>query len=221
MDGPIVVFMVAYLIVPIIWVYKRYFEAAGVESPALVAFCQGRPVLAVLHASEGRASELAKQLRTSLGRRSETALTLGRWPWTHHVVRVEVRPVGSVVRIEGVSCRVRLARENVTSLTESVLLTLRQTGLSSKASWLNPEVYVRTGVDAPHGWRALPESAEKFPLEAWEQAPSWAAEGAGAATFQDVRVSAPRTAWQALRVVSDSSQPAESRAESLRASSLS
>lgn len=167
MDGPLVVVMVAYLVFPIIWVYQRFFESVGPESKELAARCRMRPLLAALSVEASQADDIAQRLERALGRKHELALSLGGWPWTHHVLRVEVTSASGEVRIHAVDCRVRRARDTrVVALTELLLATLREFSLSADDNWLLPEAYRRvTGPEAPNGWRLLPDSTEKFPLE--------------------------------------------------------
>lgn len=192
MDGPLVVVMVAYLVVPIVWVYQRFFEAAGPVSLELEARCKARPVLAVLHVPGARAASVARHLQRALGKRRELALSLGGWPWTHHVLRVEVTHTATEVHVAGVGSRVRRARETrVPALTAVLLDALRRFALKADDNWLPQEAYRRVvGLQAPNGWRLLPESEDKFPLEPWpERSPlRWVRREDDAAPAPDERV---------------------------------
>lgn len=181
MDGPLVVLMVVYLVYPLLWTYQRFFQKVGDASPELGELCRSRPVLAVLRLTSDSSGDVVEHLRTVLGRRAELVVTLGKWPWTRHVIRVDIVTAADVVQVVAASCRVRRVREGrVVPLTGLLLGALERFRIDPDECWLCPEAYGPVlGGPAPHGWRLLPGSALRFPLEPWERPPSFTGNGSG------------------------------------------
>jgi hypothetical protein len=179
MDGPLIVHMILFVVVPLLWAYRQYFERMGPEAPELRAYCAQRPLLAALRVKVGDEAPAAATLRKRLGRRSLLRVTLGNWPWTHQVVKVAVSAERGVVRIHALDCRTQRTKEAPPpALTELLHPLLR--GQCSRQVWLFPAAYgdVTDRVLGPAGWRLLPDSPARFPLEPWTSAPKWLAAAA-------------------------------------------
>jgi hypothetical protein len=175
MDGPLILHMVLFFTVPLFWGYRRFFETVGPESAELIELCRTGPLLAAVRVRAGDVAAVSRALAKRLGRRSELKLSLGNWPWTHHVVKVGLAERDSVISIRAISCRAERTKEApVVGLTNWLREVTSSLPIESEI-WLCEAAYgdVTSQVQAPAGWRVVREGDQPFPYEPYSLRPSW------------------------------------------------
>lgn len=175
MEGGLLIHAAWLLSFTFIFFYRRYFETVAPRDAAFEALCASRPVLAALSVAPGAETELAAKLR-KLAPRGELIATLGGWPWTHYVLRVETESVRGVLTLRIGGARVLRSHEARPPTVTLTLDALRRDAPGGVAeAWLHEGVYLDvTGRrSAPHGWRLAPGD-ERPVLEAWPATPPFA-----------------------------------------------
>ncbi|HEX6763870.1 MAG TPA: hypothetical protein VF103_00295 [Polyangiaceae bacterium] len=168
MDGPVVLHAAWIFALVWVWVYRRFFETDAPAAPEFEAFCRGRPDLAKLVVRTGSEREIAADLTRRLGRRLELVPTLAGYPWTLHVLVVEVVAQPGEVRLVVTGCRPLRTRERpLPRLTDTLLDVVESHPDGMQDSWLRPEACVDvTGRTlAPGGWRLVPGAERARPCE--------------------------------------------------------
>lgn len=169
MDGPVFIHAAWFLCAIWIWIYDRYFATVAARSPEFESYARRRPLLARLTVTADAAA-LAERLKAELGPRAEVIPTLGGWPWTHHVLKVEVRPTATSLELTLVACRVLRRRERpLPTLTDLLLDFTAKAGGDVEDCWLCPDAfYDVSGIErSENGWRLLPDAPRRRPVEPW------------------------------------------------------
>jgi hypothetical protein len=160
MEGPAVLHSAWLLCAAFIWVYHRYFATVAGRSLEFERYCATRPVVARLLVGPGNEPDLSKQLRIALGPRSEVIPTLAGWPWTHHVLKLELACTPGIIQFAIVGCRVQRLRERaLPALTDFLLEVMQNAQGRVAACWLCSEAFrdVLGEVTSDAGWRLVPE----------------------------------------------------------------
>jgi hypothetical protein len=179
MDGPLVLWIALAVVLPLLWVYRRFFEARGAREPNFETWARSEPLLVVATCAD--AERLVSALQAILSPERECVASLAPYPWQHYKLRVQVVAAGNhaVVRLKAV--RPLRTHDSLPDLLNCVFRAVEACGCTEERVWAHARLYrdPLSTAPCPPGWLVRRSPAGRVRFEPGQDSTPGASIGAG------------------------------------------